>query len=80
MLPFLSEDDENLEHEPDFLVTLDGQRCEGVCSLWPLIAYLALCLPNLFVALPFCGGLRSAIAAVTSDGSSNWMVAGDLEL
>ena len=26
-------DDEKLEHEPDFLATLDGQRSELVCSL-----------------------------------------------
>ena len=69
-----------MEHEPDFLATLGGQRSELVCSLWPFIAYLAMCLPNLFDALPRCGGLhRSAVATVTQDGGSNRMVAEELE-
>ena len=52
---------------------------ELVCSLWPFIAYMSMSLPT-FYALPRCGGPhRSAMAAVTPDGSINWMAAGDLE-
>ena len=69
-----------MEHEPDFITALGQQRDEFVCSLWTFIAYLAMSLPNLFVALPRCGGLhRSAIAAVTPDGGSSWMAAEELE-
>ena len=68
--------DEGLEHKPDFLATLDGQRSKLGRSLLPFIA-----TPG-DEHTPFrdCKGLsRSAIAAVTPDGGSNWMAAEELE-
>ena len=84
MLFFLSEllpnDDEGLDHEPSFIATLDGQRSELGRFLLPFIA-----TPG-DEHTPFRDCIffrkfiyRSAIAAVTPDGGSNWMAAEEFE-
>ena len=71
---------EGLEHEPDFFATLDGQQSKLGHSLPPLIATPGDEHAPFRDCIFFVKGKnRSAIAAVTPGGRSNWMAAEELE-
>ena len=71
---------EGLEHEPDFLAALEGQRSKLGHCLLPFIATPGDEHTPFRDCMFFRKGMyRSAIAAVTPDWSSNWMAAEELE-